>query len=253
MTDKKIETCFLPDRSRIDANVELTVVIDVLRASSVMVAALQNGAKSITTVRGIQQAKELHRSNDRMLLCGERDCEKIDGFHFGNSPSEYHPGCVQGRELVLTTTNGTAAIDASVAAQLIVVGCFLNLSAVVGRVAQARNVRLVCAGTNGRITAEDVLFAGAVVTTIRDVSNDPSEFVFNDESNLACQAWSASFGGHQPDIDSLARRLSQSHGGRDLDRLGYSDDVRFCSQIDLTSVVPTRIATSPNRFVIDEH
>lgn len=246
----RIATSLFSTLSPPSSDSDIAVVIDVLRASSVMVSALGAGASEIRTCRTIDEARQLADDlSPRPLLAGERGCRPIDGFDLGNSPAEYIPQRVAGRCVVLTTTNGTVAIEAAHAARQLVIASFLNLSAVVETVLTAERVHLVCAGTDGYVTGEDVLLAGALIDrcerteTVTDLC---------DASVLARQLWHSWFG-HQPavpDPQSLSERLRWTQGGRNLARVGYDADLMRCAAIDSIGVVPQRISQSPSRFAL---
>ncbi len=251
----KIATTLLPRAGqsfcdRITAN-DLAVVIDVLRATSVMCTALDNGAQGVMTCREVAQAKSLaERLTPRPLLCGERGCKPIPGFDLGNSPSEYTGKRVRDQMLVLTTTNGTRAIEYASRAGEILAGCFLNLSCVVERLANRKSVHLVCAGTEGEITVEDVLFAGALIA--RCETRYGAELQ-DDDSLLARQLWMSWFPtARDANAESLARRLRETRGGRNLLRVGYEDDLARCAAIDSVRAVPNRIGNDPIAFEFRE-
>ncbi|MFG0262280.1 MAG: 2-phosphosulfolactate phosphatase [Novipirellula sp. JB048] len=252
----RLWTSLLPQSHPIEETTEIAVVIDILRATSVMNVALAGGAKQIVTTRDVDQARQIARGMPtRPLLCGERACVPIEGFDCGNSPSEYPRERVADRELVITTTNGTKAIEAASLAKEVLLGSFLNLTAVVERLDRAANVALICAGTDGLVTLEDVLFAGAVITYCQSrfensPTNDPlPPLQLNDESVLARQTWQSWFGRDpqpgafkSPSVDALAARLAESQGGKNVIRAGYRADLTLCAQIDSLSVVPRRIS-----------
>ncbi|MCL4126929.1 UNVERIFIED_CONTAM: hypothetical protein GTU68_023153 [Idotea baltica] len=214
-----------------------------------MTTALANGAKEFLTCQSVDEARELAQTHDAdVLLCGERHCKPIDGFHLGNSPAEYSSDVVQDRSLILTTTNGTFAIAAAQNARAMVAASFLNLSAVVVKLRDAGSVHLVCAGTNGEITAEDVLLAGAIVDRL---SSEVNLELVGDDAILARELWTAWMGeGWSDQNERLTQRLAESQGGRNLIGVGYEADLGRCAAIDLFDVVPERIATTPNTFGI---
>jgi len=238
------------------------VVIDVLRATTVATTALAAGARSVTTCRNVDEAfamRDAANSDSPPLLCGERGCRRIEGFDFGNSPSEYSPAGVAGRDLVLTTTNGTAAIEAAADAQTMILASFANLSAVVDFLIARQDdglVRLVCSGTNGEVTTEDVLLAGAVLAAChRRLSDSPRFYegpieLVGDGSAIALAVWQHSLT-HEgvSDADTLARRLSDTQGGRNLIATGYEADLVDCGSIDVFENVPVRTDRQPARFV----
>lgn len=260
----KLSTCLLPahqpfglDAAEEDvtAGVEAAVVIDVLRATSVMVTALGHGASRIITCREVDEARQLSQQfASRPLLCGERGCQPIDGFDLGNSPAEYERKRVEDRVLVLTTTNGTRAIAAVERVPRLLIASFLNLSAVVDAVTQFQRVHLVCAGTEGHVTLEDVLLAGAILWKCQSMSET---MLVDDDSVLALQLWQAWFAvksseGRLPEPDALSRRFRETRGGRNLLRLGYESDLQRCAAIDSIGVVPRRVKQSPATFALGD-
>jgi 2-phosphosulfolactate phosphatase len=252
----QLSVSLLPSLRPVLPATEIAVVIDVLRATSVMTTALAAGAKRVETCQSVDEARRLATQSDqiRKLLCGERACKKIEGFDLGNSPAEYASDVVQGRTLVLTTTNGTLAIEASAEAQQMVVASFLNLSATIQRLREAGTVHLICAGTNGQVTAEDVLLAGAICEELN--RKEQIDFV-GDDTILARQLWLGWMGSTKQTAlgdrqTALAARLAQSQGGRNLVALGYHADLQFCAQIDRLEVVPERISSSPATFGLRE-
>jgi 2-phosphosulfolactate phosphatase len=147
------------------------VVFDVLRATSTIVTALQNGAKAVIPVAEIYEALAFHKKQPGVLLGGERDGVKIRAgqtggvdFDLGNSPREYTPEKVRGKTIVSTTTNGTRALRACAGAKTVLAASFLNLTATAQFIRQLQPVELllVCAGTRENMADEDVLAAGAL-------------------------------------------------------------------------------------------
>ncbi len=246
----QVSVSLLPSEQTVDSTIQLAVVIDVLRATSVMTTALANGAQKFVTCQSIDEAKSLANSTDsRPLLCGERECKRIDGFDLGNSPAEYSADVVKDRSLVLTTTNGTNAIEAGRDVPKMIVASFLNLSAVVSNVCRFDSVHLICAGTNGRVTTEDVLLAGAI---IGQAERAKELTLANDDATLARELWQSWFAGAVPTQQSLASRLGQTQGGRNLIRVGYDRDLDLCAAIDSMDVVPVRTGVGPSEFLLAE-
>lgn len=245
----KLLVSLLPSLRPVSPSTDIAVVIDVLRATSVMATALANGAERVITCENIDEAEmaaDMVRKK-KPLLCGERGCRPIDGFDLGNSPSDYRQEVVQDRVLVLTTTNGTHAIAAAAPADRVITASFLNLAAVVDAIQSGDQVHLVCSGTEGSVTAEDTLLAGAIVHLLSQRSLDLE--LIGDEPYLASQHWLASFGS-TTDVDPelLAEQFAKSQGGRNLIAADYRDDLKTCAQVNSASVVPERIATSPSAF-----
>ncbi len=182
---------FLPDSVEPDdLPGRWVVVIDVLRATTTIVQALASGATRIWPCATVQSAQarfaERYRATDAsrgnsqdaadqpILLAGERSCVRLPGFDLGNSPGEYGPGAVSGREIAFTTTNGTAAMLRCQRADRILLAAFTNLSAIVEVLATWPLVEIVCSGTDGAVTREDVLLAGALVSWMHDGPEDSS-------------------------------------------------------------------------------
>lgn len=217
----------------------LAVVIDILRASTTIVTALANGARCVIPCGGIAAAREAanHFVRGDVLLGGERGGVRIDGFDLDNSPARYSAEAVRGKSIVFTTTNGTAALLHSRCAERIFVGALVNVSVIVQVLTlDPRPIHLVCAGTDGHVTAEDVLCAGALVKGLEDRAGP---FLFaNDQTLIARELWSARSGSP----DSLTEIFRASRGGRNLVELGYEADIREAMRIDRYSLVPEYFA-----------
>lgn len=211
------------------------VVIDVLRATTTIVAALAAGAPSVWPCLSIEQARErAAQLGKQALLGGERGGLAIEGFDLGNSPAEYSTDCVAGRPIVLTTTNGTKALLHCQQAREILAGAFVNLSALVAHLAHAERIDMLCAGTDGGITREDVLLAGAIVARL------PATVAWqlNDEAHLARDAW-LSVAGRDGALRGfrLLEALRASRGGTNLIALGMDRDIQLAAQVDRYALV----------------
>jgi 2-phosphosulfolactate phosphatase len=208
------------------------VVVDVLRASSTIVHACENGVERIIPVAQVEDATKLVPTLDRKktLLGGERDGVKIDGFDLGNSPSEYVGRIVKGKTLIFSTSNGTVAITKSAPAAEILIGCFLNLSAVVRQLASSRasQVAILCAGNQGQLSLEDFVCGGCIVDRLASDSHSGTKL---NDGAVAARALAASFG----DAGEVVR---QSSHGVLLAELGFEEDLEFCSRIDKYGTVP---------------
>lgn len=146
---------------------KICVVIDVLRATSVMVTALSNGAEKIFPFRDIETIQERCRNLKNIIKCGERNALKIDGFDLGNSPLEFTKEKVSGKDIYMSTTNGTKAVENCIGADEILICSFLNLPSVVKKLIEyKRDVNIVCAGTNGKFSLDDALCAGLIVNEL---------------------------------------------------------------------------------------
>jgi len=208
------------------------VVVDVLRSSSTIVQACENRVERIIPVASVEDATRLAPTLEKKkaLLGGERDGMMIEGFDLGNSPLEYTSKVVRGKTLILSTANGTVAITQSAAAKELVVGCFLNLGAVVTHLLSSRpkKVTLICAGNQGALSLEDLVCGGLMVRKI--------EHSFRGKLNLNDGAVAASaLAGTMTDIGEVVR---ESAHGRRLADLGFETDLDFCSRIDKYRSVP---------------
>lgn len=213
----------------------IAVVIDVLRASTTIVHALDAGAKSVIPCRSPNDARALAAglANEQVLLGGERRGVLIEGFDLDNSPLRYTPDAVDGKTIVFTTTNGTRALMQCESAERVLIGAFVNLNALIGSLANnARSVHLVCAGTHGEISSEDILCAGAIALGIRSADA---------EIELAGRSTAPAMADYQTrshSRHSLYEAVCASPGGRDLLALGFERDVRRAVEWDLFDLVP---------------
>jgi 2-phosphosulfolactate phosphatase len=149
------------------------VVIDILRATTTMCVAMENGANSIWPVDSVQKAAQAGSS---FLTAGERNGEKVEGFDLGNSPQEFSEEVVKGRDIVMTTTNGTKAISLSEGAKNIYIASYRNISAVVQELQQQpEDIVLFCSGWKDQVNLEDTLFAGEVIYQVSGFGGRESE------------------------------------------------------------------------------
>ena len=212
------------------------VVIDVLRASTTIAQALSAGAESVVPCIDVEEAKQkaANFSANSYLLGGERRGVKIEGFDLGNSPLEYTPERVAGRTILFTTTNGTKALKRCEEAKRILIGCFANLDAVVEVLSNSeRPAHLVCAGTDGKISAEDPICAGAMLASLE--KRRAEDIVTTNDSNRIAYEW---FAKHSAKADTLLTALRNSAGGRNLIDLGYDADIEWAAKLNRLSVVP---------------
>jgi 2-phosphosulfolactate phosphatase len=203
------------------------VVIDVLRATSVMITALTNGAGKIIPVTSVESARESFSENNSMLLCGERDAVRIDGFHLGNSPLEFTEEAVKGKTLIITTTNGTNALNASSTAKEIFIGAFLNIDALVEKVKHLDHLFLVCSGTRNAFSLDDGLCAAMIIQKL----SGPRQIITDDLGYTLLSFLENSRG-------TLHDKLKHCTHLNYLLKKGYSADVDFCLQLNSHPVVP---------------
>lgn len=207
-------------------------VIDVLRATSTIVEAIANGARSVLPAVDTDDALRLAQTFGRseVLLCGERGSKKIEGFDLGNSPLEFTSEAVADKLVVMTTTNGTAALLAGSAADRCVVASYLNISAAVTDLtASGKPIVLMCAGREGRFSFDDALCAGSFVRELR--RRVPGRIGLND-SALAVAALERRYRSH------LDRVMVRTAAARQIIEAGHGDDIAYCLTRDRHDVVP---------------
>jgi 2-phosphosulfolactate phosphatase len=203
----------------------IVVVVDVLRATSVMVTAFAHGIESITPTASLAECaayKELG-----YLTAGERDGLQADGFDMDNSPFSYQNDGIKGKKLAISTTNGTQTIAASHEAEQIVIGSFLNIDAVANYLKQARKPTLIaCAAWKGKPNVEDTLFAGALIQKLGE------QAIWENDT---CQLAHSLLESAGRDRMSLVHEIS--HVKR-LKKLGIEKDVEFCLEENVYHVLP---------------
>jgi 2-phosphosulfolactate phosphatase len=220
------------------------IVIDVLRASTTIVTALAAGARAVVPCLTVEDARSRAASLPRgeAVLAGERGGVPIAGFDLGNSPSEFTPSAVAGKTVVFTTTNGTKTLVHCRQARRIVVGAFVNFSAACRAVSDASPLNVVCAGTDGHITREDVLAAGAIAARLMEQGS----WALNDEACIALDFWHGAvthLAGAQLK-SRLAGAIRGSRGGANLMAIGMGADIELAAEIDQFSIVPRFDPTS---------
>lgn len=238
----KIEVLFspaefatLPER---DLRETTCVVFDILRATTSMLSALANGAKKIIPVTEICEAIALHKQNPDVLLAGERGGLRIRAspscgldFDLGNSPREFTPEKVGGKIIIMTTTNGTRALQACVGAKTIWIGSFLNLNALAKKLAREKpaHLILVCAGTFEGAAFEDALAAGVLC----EVLFQKSGCGLSDSAQIARQM------AQRAENDLLAAMQFSQNARRLLSNPDLREDVAFCLERDTLNFVAT--------------
>lgn len=218
------------------------VVIDVLRACSTIATALQNGARAVMPVPDMAEASKIAANLDPDVyrLGGERDAEKIEGYHLGNSPLEYTREQVEDRDVILNTTNGTKALSRARTASHLVAGCFLNAGRVVDFIREAgRDVAIICAGRQNRLSLEDTLCAGLMLERLWDGA----------EPDAATDSAHTAFTLFHTDRHDVGAALRRANHAQNLVDRGYSDDVDYCFQVDALPVLPYY---TDNRLVLYE-
>lgn len=226
---KRIEVCFTPDEYEHykEGHFEIVVVIDVLRATSSICSAFENGIKAIIPVPTVEEALAYQKKG--YLVGGERQGKIIDGFDFGNSPFAFEDEKYNNQEVVLTTTNGTRAMNVAKGAEKLVIGSFLNLDALSDwLIQQNKNVLCLCSGWQGRFNLEDSLCAGA----ISDILLATGNFTSDEDASVACKYL------FQSAKKSYFGFLKSSSHRRRLKNLNLNEDVKFCLTPNQTSIIP---------------
>lgn len=208
-----------------------TVVIDVLRASSTIITAVNNGAKEVVPVSGIESAIKLSGGmfGGYTLLCGERNTKKIDGFALGNSPFEFAKEIVENKTIVLYTTNGTKAIVKAKFSENLFIGSFLNLSYLINHLINLNvDVEILCSGRNNLFSLEDALCAGLICEKIMQKVDN----VVLSDSAKASIAIKKKYG------SNIIEALKDSDHGKILIENGFEKDIEYCSQISVIDIIP---------------
>lgn len=224
----KVDIIFTADEvSQEKTEGKICVVIDVLRATSVMITALHNGAEKIFPFKDIKTIQERCENLKNIIKCGERNALKIDGFDLGNSPLEFTKEKVFRKDIYMSTTNGTKAVENSLSAEKIIICSFLNIKSVSEKLLEyKKDVVIVCAGTNGKFSLDDTLCAGLIIKEMQK----HTEIQMND-------------------VLLAAVRISESHenikdilkGSTHYERLlslGFEKDMEHIFSLNKYSIVP---------------
>lgn len=217
-----------------DVSGRAVAVIDVLRASTSIAVALDNGARAIIPFENsedaVSRAKAFERSDVR--LAGERKSQPIPGFDLGNSPLQYTREAVDGKTILMATTNGTGAITATQGARDVIVSSYVNFSASMSMLRAAlrtgTDVVLLCAGQDRRFALEDAACAGRFA---HHISKRLTSVTLNDGAQ-ACILIDKKYG------DNLMKLFDASAHGRSLREAGFGDDLAVCATVDSHAVLP---------------
>lgn len=208
-----------------------TVVIDVLRASTTIIQALQNGAKEIIPVASVEFAVKVSGGmfGGLTLLGGERNTKKLDGFALGNSPLEYTQEVVGGKAIILFTTNGSRAIVKAKFSEHLIIAAFTNLNAVAKHlVNHGKDFEILCSGRGNSFSMEDVVCAGKLISEVQKIQKD----IELTDSAKASVALSKSIG------KSILSMLEQTEHGKILIENNFGEDIKFCSRINISQTIP---------------
>lgn len=225
----KIDVCFSPVLYPYykESGDTIVVVVDVFRATTSMCMALHNGAASIIPVATVEEAKAY--KDKGYLVGGERNVVKFEFGDFGNTPSEYTAEKVRGRDVVISTTNGTHAIDMAEDCSCLIIGSFSNLSRIATYcIEQQKDVLVLCAGWKDKFNLEDTLFGGALVEQLVTKGRYDGHF---DAAGVALSMWK----------DAKVNVMGYIENGEHMKRLeahNLVDVARFCVSIDTVDVLP---------------
>ena len=227
-TRKFVEVCFTPgEYINYKGRFEIVVVIDVLRATSAICAAFDNGIKSIIPVPTVEEALEY--KNKGFLAGAERKGQIVEGFDFGNSPYSFMKEEFKGKDVVLSTTNGTKSIDVAKDAETVVIGSFLNLEALCKWLeVQDKNVLCLCSGWQDKFNLEDTICAGAILEYLLQTG----KFASDDDASVAAKYMYLS-----AKENNFGYLKSSSHRRR-LKKLNLNKDIKYCLTLNQTDVIP---------------
>ena len=229
MPDKfRVEVCFSPEEFDLyKQEYDTVVAIDVLRATSAICTAFDNGAEKMIPVSSVEEAQAF--KDEGYLVGAERNGKIVDGFDFGNSPYSYMGDLVKGKTLVLTTTNGTKAINRAAKTHEVLVGSLLNLQSIIDYLSgQPRDVLLLASGWQGKFNLEDSICAGAITEALLETGN----YLSDEDSTIA-----SLFLFRQAKNNYFGFLKASSHRRR-LRNLNLNEDIKYCLTPNQTRVIP---------------
>lgn len=225
---KRVEVCPSPKQFELyQWDFDIVVAIDVLRATTAICTGLDFGVKKIIPVSTLEEAFEYRRKG--YIVGAERNGEIVEGFAFGNSPFSYMNKAFKGKTLVLTTTNGTRAINLASKTHTVVVGALVNLDAIIQwLIEQDRNVLLLCSGWKDKFNLEDTVCAGAITEGLLATN----KFKSDEDSTISAMFL------YQSARDNYFSFLKHSSHRRRLKRLNLNEDIKYCLTPNQTDVIP---------------
>jgi 2-phosphosulfolactate phosphatase len=208
----------------------IVVIADIFRATTAMVAGIENGLQSIIPVADISESEQYRQRG--FIVAGERDGKTLDCAHFGNSPFNFMAPNLKGKVVVMNTTNGTQAIRAAANDNnMVAIGAFTNLKAVAEfAFDKKKDLLILCAGWKNRFSLEDTLFAGALIEEL--MTNHPGNFKLTCDSAIAgVQLWNAA----KNDLNEYIKQAAHYHR---LHRMGLEDVIPYCLSLNISDTVP---------------
>ena len=225
---KRIEVCYTPgEYGYFKDEFEIVVVIDVLRATTAICVAFEYGIKSIIPVPTLEDALEYKKKG--FLVGAERKGQIVEGFDFGNSPYSYMKDEFKGKDVVLTTTNGTKSIAAAKDADTLVIGALVNLDVLTTwLIKQNKNTLCLCSGWQDKFNLEDTICAGAISEALINTG----KFTSIEDSSIAAKYLYLSA------KDNYMGYLKSSSHRRRLRNLNLNEDIKYCLTPNKTEVIP---------------
>ena len=226
----RVEVCFTPNLFPLHIeDFQVVVVIDVLRATSAICTAFHHGVKKIIPVSKLGEAIEYKEKG--YIVAAERKGKIVPGFDYGNSPFTYMNQNLKNKTLVLTTTNGTRAINTAKNVESLIIGSIINLNAVCNHLIELKkNVLLLCSGWQNKFCLEDTICAGAIT----DQLLKSGDFLIENDSSIASKYLFLSA------KDNYFGYLKASSHRKRLKKLNLNQDIKYCLTPNQTNVVPRR-------------
>lgn len=224
-----VEVCFSPGlfKDILTRENYIVVLVDILRATTSICAAFENGVLNIIPVATLDEARQMKQEG--FLVASEQDGKKLDFADFGNSAFNFTPEAIGGKSLVYCTTNGTRALAIAQPAKRIAIGAFTNLTALTNWLTtQHCNVVVLCSGWKNKFCLEDTLFAGALTDKLLE---NPMFTTTCDSAAAAIDLWHLA----KPNLPEYLEKAAHRHR---LKQLGLDDVIPYSLQIDRSTVVP---------------
>ena len=237
---RSVEVCFSPGlfEDVLTTGEFIVVLVDILRATTTICTAVGNGVEAIIPVASHEEARRL--KSEGFLVATEKDGVQLDFADFGNSAFSFTRDAIGGKKLVYCTTNGTRALEIAKGASSIVIGAFINISAVTEWLAaQQKDVVILCSGWKYKFCLEDTLFAGALTRRLLDTGLFRSEC---DSAHASMDLWSLAEG----DVLAYVEKAAQRHR---LKKLGLDDVIPYSFRYDQVAVVPVFDGKLIKRYV----
>ena len=225
---RNLEVVFTPEMFKYFENPNANVVVvDILRATSAICTAFKNGVSEMIPVPTLDEARKYKQQG--YIVAAERDGNVLDFADFGNSPYNFTPERVKDKKVAYSTTNGTKAIHIAKDSQMVIIGAFINLSAVANLLIEnEKDVIILCAGWKGKFCLEDTLFAGALSEKLLDSNKFQT---ICDSTKAAVDLWKLA----KPDIITYVDKVAQRER---LKKLGLDDVIEYCHTPDSAKEIP---------------